>query len=59
MYTFNRQVSKYRVMAFFLSKINILSLLITGYEFVLPCIAMLCAFSIARPLNARLHSAGF
>ena len=53
MYAFNKQVSKYVVMVFFSSKISIVSLLLTGYIFVL--------LRIARPLNARLciHLVGF
>ena len=37
MYALNKQVSKYMVIAFFLSKVSIISLVLTGYEFMLPC----------------------
>ena len=37
-YALNKQVSKCAVMAFFLSKISVVSLVLTGYRFVLPCL---------------------
>ena len=38
-YVLNKQVSKYMVMVFFSSKINVVSLVpTTGYGFVLPCV---------------------
>ena len=46
------------VMVLFLSKVSILSLVLTGYRFVFTMHA-LCAFSIARSLNARLCLVGF
>ena len=49
-YVLNKQVSKH-VMVFFSS---ILSFVLTGYGFMLT-MHVLCAFSITRPLNARLR----
>ena len=37
MYAFNKQGSKYMVMGFFSNKISILSLVLTGYGFMLSC----------------------
>ena len=37
-YVLNKQVSKYVVMAFFSNNISIVSLVLTGYGFVLPCV---------------------
>ena len=37
-YVLNKQVSKYMVIAFFSSKISIVSLALTGFRFVLPCV---------------------
>ena len=36
-YTLNKQISKYWLMALFSSKISVVSLVLTGYGFVLPC----------------------
>ena len=53
-------INKYMVMEFFSSKIRIVSLVLTDYEFVLPCMHFVhLQYSIARPLNARLPLAGF
>ena len=51
-YAVNKWVSKYVVLALFLHKISIVSLILSGYEFVLSLLT-LRAFSVARPLNAR------
>ena len=53
-YALNKQVSKYVVMAFFSNNTSILSFVLTGYGFMLT-VHVLCAFSITRPLNARLN----
>ena len=37
-YVLNKQVSKYMVMVFFSSKINVVSLVLTDNGFVLPCV---------------------
>ena len=37
MYALNKQVSKYVVIAFFLSTVSIISLVLTGFGFMLPC----------------------
>ena len=37
-YALNKQVSKYVVVAFFSSKITIVSFVLTGFGFVLPCV---------------------
>ena len=36
-YVLNKQVSKYMVMAFFSSNTSIISFVLTGYGFMLPC----------------------
>ena len=61
MYAFNKQVSKYVVMVFFSSKISSYSFTCTYMLYICVTAHALCAFSIARPLNARLriHLAGF
>ena len=57
-YALNKQVSKYIVMAFFSSKLSIVSLVRTGYGFVLPCVHFV-HLAFHRSLNARLPLAGF
>ena len=54
-------INKCMVMALFSSKIRIVSLVLTDYGFVLPCMHFVhLQYSIARPLNAcRLPLAGF
>ena len=51
-YVLNEQVSKYVIMLFFPNNTSILSFVLTGYGFVTK--HALHAFSITRPLNARL-----
>ena len=55
-YALNKQVSKYVVMAFFSDNTSILSFVVTGYGCMLT-MHVLRAFSVTRPLNARLRKA--
>ena len=61
MYEFNKQGYRYVVVVFFSIKISIVSLVLTGYGFVLLCIMIhvLHAFHTARLFNTRLPLAVF
>ena len=53
-YALNKQVSKYVVMPFFSNNTSILSFVLTGYRFMLPCMRFMHLAFNTRPLNARL-----
>ena len=55
-YALNKKVSNYVVMAFFSDNTSILSFVVTGYGCMLT-MHVLRAFSVTRPLNARLRKA--